>query len=158
VTTSKIHPVSFEAEAAPAGAPPGDRVLIRGLRAQTHIGLHDQEQARVQPVVIDLIAERRHLAACRSDAVSDTIDYASVRARVLEHLRGHGRRLLEALAEDLADILLSEFGADWVRVQIVKPHKFEDVEAVGVCIERRRPPAGGAEILRFLGRGLTPQG
>lgn len=158
MTTNKIHPLSFEAERAPADGTPGDRVLIRGLRAQTRIGLHDEEQERLQPVVIDLVAERRHLAACVSDAVGDTIDYATVRARVLEHLRGHGRRLLEALAEDLAEILLREFGADWVRVQIVKPRKFEDVDAVGVCIERRRPPLGSAEILNFLGRGLAPQG
>ena len=41
--------------------------------------------------------------------------------------------------EQIASILIAEFGAHWVRVKVVKPRKFDDVDAVGVQIERRAP-------------------
>ena len=47
-------------------------------------------------------------------------------------------RLLEALAETIAQLLIAEFGAHWVRVSLAKPAKFADLAAVGVQIERRR--------------------
>ena len=55
-------------------------------------------------------------------------------------LREHRLQLLEALAETISDILLVEFGARWVRVKVVKPRKFDDVQAVGVQIERVASP------------------
>jgi dihydroneopterin aldolase len=70
--------------------------------------------------------------------------------------------LLEAFAEGVATLLLSRFGAHWVRVGITKPRKFDDVEGVGVLIERRRAPRAqteprrDAEVLSLLGSGLVP--
>jgi dihydroneopterin aldolase len=67
--------------------------------------------------------------------------------------------LLEAFAEQVADMLIREFGAHWVRVVVVKPRKFDDVESVGVAIERRRPldpAARGAATLQVIGAGLVP--
>jgi 7,8-dihydroneopterin aldolase/epimerase/oxygenase len=73
-------------------------------------------------------------------------------------------QLLEAFAEALADILIDEFGACWVRVKVIKPHKFDDVQAVGVQIERVAAdnPSGtgrahrGAAVLRLIGTGMVP--
>ena len=150
---------------AASTAPPLDTIFIRGLRGETVIGIFDDELRRPQPVLIDVTAGRLHLPACGSDRIGDTIDYGAVRTRLLQHLQSHQHRLLEAFAESVAAILLDEFGADWARVSVAKPHKFADVESVGVQIERRRatpraantPPADnqGAEILAFLGRGLS---
>ena len=114
-----------------------------------------------QPVVIHLTAGRKRLPACSSDRIADTIDYSLVRQRLVDYLHSHHHRLFEAFAEGLAAMLLDEFGADWVQVSVAKPHKFPDVENVGLQIVRERSrcqadAAHGAEILRFLGRGLTP--
>ena len=84
------------------------------------------------------------------------------RLRVL--LREHRFQLLEALAEAIADILLQEFGARWVRVKVVKPRKFDDVQAVGVQIERTAAAhdaaiaasARMAGVLQLIGRGMVP--
>ncbi len=156
-------PHSVSRDAAPV-ATPLDTIFIQGLCGQTVIGIHDDEIDRSQPVVIDLVAGRQRLPACDSDRIGDTIDYSVVHARLLDYLQTHRHRLLEAFAEGIAEILLGEFGADWVQVAVAKPRKFEDVERVGVQIERRRGAPGllsaqqGAEILSFLGGGLTPGG
>ena len=45
--------------------------------------------------------------------------------------------LLEALAEHIAELILQDFGALWVRVRVVKPGILANVREVGVEIERR---------------------
>jgi 7,8-dihydroneopterin aldolase/epimerase/oxygenase len=101
--------------------------------------------------------------ACDTDRIVDTIDYGVVRERLLRLLAEHQLKLLEALAETIADILIGEFGASWVRVKVVKPQKFDDVQAVGVQIERVAPAgspapslARTATVLHLLGTGMCP--
>ncbi len=69
-------------------------------------------------------------------------------------------QLLEAFAETIVDILIHEVGARWVRVKVVKPRKFDDVQAVGVQIERTAPePDGhprGAAVLHLICSGMVP--
>jgi dihydroneopterin aldolase len=117
---------------------------------------------RPQPLCIDVHAGIARARACRSDRIGDTIDYSVVRERLLALLAEHRLQLLEAFAETIADLLLDEFGAEWVRVKVVKPRKFDDVVAVGVQIERVRsdrwlPRIGaGAAVLQQIGAGTVP--
>lgn len=104
------------------------------------IGIHDSELHRPQPLVIDLHAGVPRAWACDTDCIADTIDYSVVRERLRSLLRKHRFQLLEAFAEAIANMLLGEFGAEWVRVKVVKPNKFDDVTTVGVPIERSAPP------------------
>lgn len=166
----ELHPplrlspeVSPEAPAAPAL----DLIFIEGYRGETVIGIHPSELHATQPLHIDLSAGLPRAAACASDCIADTIDYGVVRERLDALMRDHGVQLLEALAERIARLLLIDFGAAWVRVRIAKPRKFDNVQAVGVQIERRRSdlredstPAAlnrGAQVLRWIGAGLVPQ-
>ena|SRR5258708_1137620 len=67
-----------------------------------------------------------------------------LRDRLRALLRGHRLQLLEAFAQAIADLLINDFGAVWVRVKVIKPRRFEDVEAVGVMIEREASRQTGA--------------
>jgi len=121
------------------GSPGGmDLIFIEGLEGQTVIGIDEGELHVPQPIRIDLAAGLPRSAACSTDRIGDTIDYGKVRAALRELLATHRLRLLEAFAERVAQLLLEDFGAHWVRVVVVKPNKFEDVASVGVAIERRR--------------------
>lgn len=139
-----------------------DIIFIEGFRGETVIGIHDGELDRPQPLVIDVHAGLPHARACDTDRISDTIDYSAVRLRLKRLLAEHRLQLLEAFAEAVADILLDEFGAAWVRVTVVKPNKFDDVKALGVQIERRAPPrpsqGHNAAVLHVLGGGLVTGG
>lgn len=139
-----------------------DLIFIEGLRGDTIIGIHHGEFDTPQPLVIDVTAGVPHANACDTDHIADTIDYSVVRQRLLRLLAEHRLQLLEAFAEAVADILLHEFRAAWVRVTVVKPNKFDDVQAVGVQIERRasqRPtPGRSAAVLQLLASGMVPGG
>ncbi|HXF47163.1 MAG TPA: dihydroneopterin aldolase [Burkholderiaceae bacterium] len=134
-----------------------DLIFIEGLQAQTVIGIHDNELQVPQTVSIDLAAGVPRALACSTDRLGDTIDYGAVRAAVLQLLQTHRVQLLEALAEQIAQLLLERFGAHWVRVVAVKPRKFDDVDAVGVALERRRDPRQReASVLHLIGSGMVP--
>ena len=139
-----------------------DLIFIEGFRGDTIIGIHDGEFDQPQPLVIDVQAGVPHARACDTDRIVDTIDYSVVRERLRRLLVEHRLQLLEAFAEAVADILLDEFGAAWVRVTVVKPNKFDDVKAFGVQIERTaapRPTQGrSAAVLQLLATGMVPSG
>ncbi|HEX4508976.1 MAG TPA: dihydroneopterin aldolase [Burkholderiaceae bacterium] len=141
------------------GGEPLDLVFIEGFTGQTVIGIHPTELGVTQPLVIDVCAGLPRVRACATDRIADTLDYSLLRDRLHRLLLEHDVRLLEALAEQVAQIALVEFGAAWVRVRVAKPRKFEDLDAVGVQIERRRvaPPTLAARApLTLIGAGLVP--
>jgi len=139
-----------------------DIIFIDGFRGETVIGIHHDELHLPQPVRIDLAAGVPRSLACSTDRIGDTIDYGEVRAALRTLLQTHRFQLLEAFAEAVATLLLTRFQAQWVRVAVTKPHKFDDVEGVGVVIQRHRarPPEAlatrGAEVLSLMGAGLIP--
>lgn len=138
-------------------APALDIVFIEEFVGETVIGIDLSEQHLPQRVRLNLTIGVPSLKACVTDHIEDTINYAAVRAALRELLASHGVRLLEALAEKVAQCLIRDFGAHWVRVSIAKPAKFEDVKAVGVVIERRRGGTRSAAHTRTsLGAGLIP--
>ena len=156
-----VLPAATESS-ADRSAEPLDVIFIEGFEAPTVIGIHSGEHVP-QPVRIDLAAGVPHAAACSSDDIADTLDYSEIRLALHRLLQRHGVKLLEALAESVARMLIDEFGAHWVRVKIAKPRKFADAEAVGVMIERRRAgkpaqPVREVPVLTLIGRGMVPNG
>ena len=139
-----------------------DQIFIERLIAHTVIGIYDNELRTPQPVVVDLSAGVPRLLACDTDRIVDTLDYSQLRERILRLMAEHRVQLLEALAEQIANVVLYEFRALWVRVRLAKPRKFDDLHAVGVLIERHRTPLAdaaqrGAAVLHVIGAGMVPE-
>jgi dihydroneopterin aldolase len=159
-------PIALNPDEEARAVAPLDLIFIEGFTGATVIGIHDSELHEPQPLVIDVHAGVPRPRACDTDAIADTIDYSVVRQRLVRLLREHRLQLLEAFAEQIASILLTEFGARWVRVKVLKPHKFDDVQSVGVQIERTAADhdavAGrahrGAAVLHLIGSGMVPGG
>ncbi len=161
-TMANTVPVSVRDPWPTTGPQPLDLIFIEGYTGHTVIGIHDTELHRPQPVVIDLCAGVPRPRACDTDDIRHTIDYGALRTRLQQLLAEHRVQLLEAFAEQVAQVALYEFGAHWVRVRVAKPRKFEDTEAVGVMIERRRAMSTDsnrtAATLRLIGAGHVPGG
>ena len=157
-----LAPANPMREALPEpGSEPLDLIFIDGLVGHTVIGIHDAELHRPQPLVIDVCAGLPRTRAASTDQIADTLDYSELRLRLHRLLAEHGVTLLEAFAEQIANIVLYEFKAQWVRVRVAKPNKFDDVQALGVMIERRRDPAAeaaprSAPVLHLIGAGMVP--
>ncbi len=113
-----------------------DRVYIRGLRAETVIGVYDWERKIRQPLVIDLELASDNRRAASNDRLGDAIDYAAVSSRVLAYVEGSEFQLIETLAERIAELVMTEFAVPWLRLRIDKPGAVAEAETVGVQIER----------------------
>lgn len=161
------QPATPHASRSETWTPPAealDLIFIEGFVGETVIGIHESELHRPQALVIDVHAGLLRAGACDTDRIADTINYGEVCERLRRLLHEHRLQLLEALAEAIAEIVLQEFGAQWVRVKVVKPRKFDDVQAVGVQIERWTKPQGAAasaatpSVLQLIACGMVPGG
>jgi dihydroneopterin aldolase len=137
---SPVPTLRAVADAAPqtVSDTPMDIVFINGFTAKTVIGIDASELHDPQPIRLDLEIGVPSLRACLTDRIDDTVNYAAVHDALRLLMASHGVQLLERLAEKVARLLIDDFGARWVRVSLAKPAKFDDVDSVGVVIERRR--------------------
>jgi dihydroneopterin aldolase len=117
-----------------------DIVYIRELRADTVIGVYDWERDIRQTVVLDLEMACDNHRAAASDRIEDALDYAAVARRVLSFIEGSEFRLIETMAEQVAEILLREFAVPWLRLRLAKPGAVGQAREVGVQIERGARP------------------
>ena len=115
---------------------PMDIVYLHGLSLDTLIGVWEWERKVKQKIVVDLDLGMDILPAAKSDTIDDTTDYQAVATRLIKLADESSFRLVEAFAEAIADVLLSEFGIAWVRIRVNKQGAMREARSVGVIIER----------------------
>ncbi len=113
-----------------------DIIFLRELRVDTRIGVYEWEKRVPQTLQIDLEIGLPNSRACQSDDIADALDYAKITAHIQDVLRSRHFNLLEALAEHIAQILLDDFKAPWVRVGVAKLQAIRGSRMVGISIER----------------------
>ena len=115
-----------------------DAILIRELRVEALIGIHQRERHAAQTVSIDLDIGLPGTAVFKSDKVADTIDYEQVALKIRALAASGHFRLVETLAERIARLLLEDFGAPWAKISVAKIGILANAKFVGVTIERRK--------------------
>jgi dihydroneopterin aldolase len=113
-----------------------DKIFLHGLKAETIIGIYDWERQVKQTVIVDLEMTGSVRMAAISDSIDDTLNYKRVAKRVLAFIEASKFHLVESLTEQIAMLLLAEFGLLWVRVSLSKPGAVRNSRDVGVIIER----------------------
>ncbi len=114
-----------------------DIIFLDEIRVQTKLGVPDWERMREQTIILDIEIGYDLSTACTSDLVADTIDYGLVVHRIRETLKTNSFRLVEALAEHVCQLILSEFKALQVKVKVAKPAILPGLKSLGVCILRQ---------------------
>lgn len=97
-----------------------NEILIAGLRVKTRIGVPDEERLDEQELEFDLRIQPARAFVEMQDRLEDTIDYAKVCERVAEIASAKPRKLIETLADEIAEMILSEFHARRVEVELRK--------------------------------------
>ncbi|MBU5376645.1 bifunctional dihydroneopterin aldolase/7,8-dihydroneopterin epimerase [Pantoea septica] len=117
-----------------------DIVFIEQLTVYTTIGVYDWEQGIQQKLVLDVEMAWDNRLAARSDDVNDCLSYADVSEAILAHLSGTRFALVERVAEEIADLLMTRFSTPGVRIKVAKPGAVAQANQVGVRIERGTIP------------------
>lgn len=118
-----------------------DRIFLRGMRFMACHGVLPHEREVPQPFEVDVEMGLDLRAAGEADDLRQTVNYAEVYDVVSTVLTVTAKKLIEALAEEIAEDLLRDFDAlRWVRVTVHKPAAPIDgiFSDVGVTILRRR--------------------
>jgi D-erythro-7,8-dihydroneopterin triphosphate epimerase len=115
-----------------------DKIFIKDLLLRCIVGIKPEEREKKQDVVINLNLYGDLRRAGRSDEIGDTIDYASLKKRVIELVEGSSFHLIEKLAEAVAGVCLDDPRVARVDVEIEKPGALRFARTVGVAITRER--------------------
>jgi 7,8-dihydroneopterin aldolase/epimerase/oxygenase len=113
-----------------------DFIFLSEFKVETIIGIYPWEREVPQTIQLDLEIALPHSRAGVSDDVADTIDYGRVVERIREVLAERHFSLVEALAEHLAQLVMSEFGSPWLRISVTKLGLIRGVKRLGISIER----------------------
>ena len=124
----------------------GDKIQLEGLVFYGFHGISPAEQELGQRFVVDLEVQRDLRPAGLSDDPADTINYSRMYRLVKEIMEGPSRKLLENLAEAVAQGILENFDVASVRVKVKKPEvpmKGSILSHASVEIFREGGAAGG---------------
>jgi dihydroneopterin aldolase len=113
-----------------------DIVYIRDLKIDTVIGIFDWERRIRQTVSIDLEMATDIRQAAASDNIVDALDYKAVSKRLIAFVSESEFLLVEKLAEEIAQIVRTEFQVPWLRLRLSKPGAIRGAQDVGLIIER----------------------
>jgi FolB domain-containing protein len=115
-----------------------DQVLIKDLTARGVIGISDAERSQPQDIVINITLFTDISQGALTDNIEDCVNYRTVSKKVLQLAQTNTRFTVEALAQDIANLCLSEEKVSSVRVRVEKPGAVRFSRSVGVEIERSR--------------------
>lgn len=113
-----------------------DIIFLRELKIDTLIGVYEWEKRVPQTLQIDLEIALPSSLACQTDNIDDALNYADIVRDIQKALASRHYNLLEALAESIAQILIDDFKAPWVKVSVAKLQAIRGSKMVGISIER----------------------
>ncbi len=115
-----------------------DKILLNGAHFFARHGVTDNERRLGGRYVVDVELERDLARAATSDDLADTVSYSDVYRTVREIIEGKSFRLVETLAETIAQQLLARYAAQAVMVRVKKqpPPTNGIIDSAGVEIRR----------------------
>jgi len=97
-----------------------DKIVIKDLEVDTQIGVTDVERAGTQRLVVTVEMERDLAEAGRTDTEAATTPYDVVANLVRQVVTERPRKLVEAVADEIAEAILSRRLAVAVTVEVKK--------------------------------------
>lgn len=113
-----------------------DIIYLHGLKIDTVIGMFPWERNIKQQILIDLDLAVDLTKVVVSDHIADTLDYDALAKRLTEFVGNSRFHLIEALAEQIAALIMAEFQVKWLKLRLTKPGAIPNASEVGVLIER----------------------
>ena len=113
------------------------RISIVELEVFYCVGVTEKERSKPQRLLISVDMASDFTAAVMSDRVEKTINYFDVAQEILKYGDGRSWKLLERLATNLADVILTKFKPQEVAVEI-KKFVIPQAKFVAVSLTRSR--------------------
>ncbi len=99
-----------------------DKLILAGMQFYGRHGVFAEEKAMGQKFIIDVELSLNLEKAGSTDDISQTPNYADIYAMVRNITTQRNFNLIEALAETIAQEILTNYRIDEVKVRVRKPH------------------------------------
>lgn len=116
-----------------------DQIRITGLEVYAHHGVLAEEKEIGQPFLIDLTLHTDLRDAGSSDKLDSTVDYGEISKRVHDLVAESRFDLIEKVAHEVAESVLSDNRVNSVEVTVHKPQAPIAVPFSDVSVTIRRP-------------------
>ena len=113
-------------------------ITIVDLEVFYRVGVTDEERAKPQRLLLTIDIKFDFSSAAVSGRIGRTIDYHEVAQHLLKLGENRNWRLIESVATDIANKLLSDFHPESVTVE-VKKFSIPEARYVSVSLTRQRP-------------------
>jgi D-erythro-7,8-dihydroneopterin triphosphate epimerase len=115
-----------------------DKIYVRDLLLRCFVGINDWEQQTKQDVLINVVLYTDLRTAGNSDNIEDTVDYKKLKKRIIAAVEENRFSLIEAIAELVSEICLTDMRVAQVDVTVDKPGALRFARSVAVEITRER--------------------
>ncbi|MHB1460364.1 MAG: dihydroneopterin aldolase [Armatimonadota bacterium] len=117
-----------------------DSIFLEGIEFQAYHGVSDEEQATGHRYRVDISVSTDTREAAQNDDIAKTVNYAAMGKLILQIGTENRFRLIETLAERIAEQILQQFNVQSVTVTVRKlmPPMRVLAAASGVTITRER--------------------
>ncbi len=129
-----------------------DRIELRGLTVRGNHGVFDHERRDGQDFVVDITVGIDLAAAAASDDLADTFDYGVLAQRAAAVVGGPARNLIETVAAEIAEDVMTDERVHAVEVVLHKPDAPIPLSFNDVAVVARRSRRGGGR------RQIVPAG
>ena len=120
-----------------------DRIELRGLTVRGHHGVFEHERRGGQDFVVDIIVWVDLAAAAESDDLADTLDYGVLAQRAADIIAGPPRNLIETVAGEIAEGVMTDERVHAVEVVVHKPAAPIPLTFTDVAVVARRSRRNG---------------
>ena len=114
----------------------GDWIHLREVKVRCVLGVHPAERGHARPVILNISLACDTRRAAKSDQLDDAINYELIEAEAIAIAKQGRFRLIETLAERVAEGCLSHPQVRRARVVVDKPGALARTRSVAVEIRR----------------------
>ncbi len=117
-------------------------IRIKNLRLRTFIGINEEEKQKQQDVVINVIMQYRVNSAVEHNDIDHALNYRTINKAIITHVETGQFLLLERLASEVLELVMTDPKVDYAEVEIDKPHalRFADSVSITLCDRRTAQP------------------
>jgi dihydroneopterin aldolase len=115
-----------------------DKIFLKNLRLKTRIGIFAWEKQIDQIINIDLEIGTDIKKAAETDDVQYSLDYKTLSKKIIDYVENNKHDLVEALIENIANMVLKEFKVEYITISIGKPGAIRGSQDVGITITRKK--------------------
>ena len=133
-----------------------DRITLKGLRVRGHHGVFEHERRDGQDFLIDVVVWLDLDQAATTDELAATVDYSEMAKRVADIVGGDPCDLIESVAGQVADVVMTDQRIHAVEVTIHKPFAPIPLDFADVAVTIRRSRRSGRGSHRDLDSQVMP--